>query len=78
LHYLVEHRYTTLPEISMEEIWDKSKAGLFAKAIVFTQICWQVMQVIARSIQHLLITALELTTLSYVVCALAIYFMLLH
>lgn len=78
LHYLVAQGYTTLPKISMEEVWDKSKADLFAKTLVCTQICWQVMQVVARCIQRLPITTLELTSLSYVVCALAMYFMWLH
>ncbi|KAH0542265.1 hypothetical protein FGG08_003292 [Glutinoglossum americanum] len=75
LHYLVDQGYTTFPKISMEEVWDKSKADLFTKTLVCVQICWQVMQVVARFVQNLPVTSLELTTLSYVVCALAMYFM---
>lgn len=78
LHYLVEQGYTELPKISKEEIWDKSKADLFTKVFSCGQISWLVVQVVARLIQRLEITTLELTTLGYVLCALSTYLAWLH
>jgi hypothetical protein len=78
LHYLVAQNYMDFPDISMEEVWDKSKADLFTKFLACGQICWLLLQVIGRLIQHLPITTLELVTLSYVLCALATYIAWLH
>ena len=38
LHYLILQRYLPAPTISKREIWDKSKADLFAKAVVIFQV----------------------------------------
>lgn len=78
LHYLVEQGYTELPKISKEEIWDKSKADLLTKVLACGQIAWLVVQVVARLIQRLEVTTLELTTLGYVLCALSTYLAWLH
>lgn len=68
LCYLATHGYIQLPELKVEDIWDKSKAGWFAKFITCLQILWLAIQVIGRGIQHLDVTTLELTTLSFVLC----------
>lgn len=78
LHYLVQQGYMELPKISKEEIWDKSKADLFTKILSCGQITWLVVQVVARLVQRLEITTLELTTLGYVLCALSTYLAWLH
>lgn len=75
VHYLVAAKHMEFPDISMEEVWDKSKADLFTKFLACGQICWLLLQVVGRLIQHLPITTLELVTLSYVLCALATYIM---
>lgn len=66
--YLATHGYIEFPEIEVEDIWDKSKAAGFAKALTCLQVLWLDDQVIGRAIQHLEITTLEITTMSYVVC----------
>ena len=74
LHYLVEYHYIPMPTISRKEIWDKSKADLFAKTIASAQAAWLVTQVIARGIQHLPVTVLELSTIALVACSAATSF----
>lgn len=68
LHFLVEQRHIALPDISREEIWDKSKADVFAKAAASFQAAWLIAQVIGRLIQGLPITLLEVSTMALVSC----------
>ena len=68
VHYLVQQRYLPLPNITKKEIWDKSKADMFAKVVAGFQAGWLVAQVIARAIQHLAVTLLELSTVALITC----------
>lgn len=68
LHYLVQRGHLQMPKISKEEIWDKSKADMFAKAVASFQAIWLVAQVVARGIQHLPVTLLELSTVALIMC----------
>ncbi|KAL9635625.1 MAG: hypothetical protein Q9164_003339 [Protoblastenia rupestris] len=68
LHYLVTHRYLPMPTITKEEIWDKSKADRFAKAVASFQAAWLVAQVIGRGIQRIPFTLLELSTVALITC----------
>ncbi len=68
VHYLVQKGYMSIPKITKEEIWDKSKADMFAKAIASFQAIWLVAQVIARGVQHLPVTLLELSTVALIMC----------
>jgi len=54
-------------------ISDKSKADFLAKGIVICQVTFLVIELIARKVQGLPITLLELHTVVHVVCALAMY-----
>lgn len=38
IHYLVSHKYLPAPDISQKEIWVKSKADVFPKAVAFLQL----------------------------------------
>lgn len=58
---------------SEEEINDRSKADSFSKLVVLVQTLWFVMQCIARHIEHLPITELEVAALAYTVPILGIY-----
>lgn len=58
---------------SKEEIKDRSKSDSFSKIIVLIQTLWFVMQCIARHIEHLPITELEIATLAYTIPILGIY-----
>ncbi|KAF3768963.1 hypothetical protein M406DRAFT_349979 [Cryphonectria parasitica EP155] len=63
IYYLVSRGYISLPELSTDMIRDKSKAGHFAKAFAISQGLWLVLQSIARAVQGLPITQIELFTL---------------
>ena len=71
--YLLKEGYLELPAITSEEISDKSKANLLAKALVCLQTGWFVVQCFGRLGQGLPLTTLELVTISYVWCTWAIY-----
>lgn len=73
LIHLLKEGYLKLPEITSEEISDKSKANLLAKALVCLQTGWFVVQCLGRLGQGLPIKTLELITISYVWCTWAIY-----
>ena len=74
LLYLIQQGYTTFPTLTEKEVWDKSKADGFQKTLTCLQTGWFIVQTIGRAIQHLPVTTLELTTLSFVFCNLAMYF----
>ena len=71
--YLLKEGYLHLPDITSQEISDKSKANLLAKALVCLQTGWFVVQCFGRLAQSLPLTTLELVTISYVWCTWAIY-----
>ena len=73
LKYLLQEGYLVLPEITSEEISDKSKANLLTKVLVCLQTGWFVLQCIGRVAQNLPLTALEIITASYVLCTWTIY-----
>lgn len=62
------------PSISKAEINDRSKSDLLNKAIASMQITWFIIQVIARLIQGLSISQLELTTTALAVINVTMYF----
>lgn len=64
-----------MPKIT-EEIWDKSKADLFAKVVASFQMAGLVAQVTARGLQHLPITLLEISTVALITCTGATFFFL--
>jgi hypothetical protein len=64
VHYLIENNIITLPRITKKEIWDKSNADKVAKFLACFQTAWLTTQTIARAIQHLAITPLELSSIA--------------
>ncbi|KAF2839888.1 hypothetical protein M501DRAFT_1010887 [Patellaria atrata CBS 101060] len=78
LHWLVTNNFVEYPAITREEIWDKSKQDTFTKIITAFQICYLVVQCIARASQNLAITTLELNALAIVTCSLMTSFVWLH
>ncbi|KAA6410255.1 MAG: hypothetical protein FRX48_05676 [Lasallia pustulata] len=71
---LLDRSVVTLPDISEDEIKDKSKADGFAKAVSCMQVGWLAVQSIARAKQHLPLTTLELTTLGFVANSLVVFY----
>lgn len=72
--YLVQAKYMQIPSITTKEIWDKSKVDRVGKTIAGLQAGWLIVQVIARGVQHLPITLLELSTVAILVCTGATFF----
>lgn len=58
---------------SVEEINDRSKSDTFSKVIVLVQTMWFVTQSIARHLEHLPISQLEIATLAYTIPILGLY-----
>ncbi|MCJ1320453.1 hypothetical protein MMC15_005792 [Xylographa vitiligo] len=67
-----------LPNITENELNDKSKGDLFVKLTAMAQIFWVVLQVIVRATRKLTISQLELAVTAFSACALVTYFLLLH
>ncbi|EEP78466.1 predicted protein [Uncinocarpus reesii 1704] len=61
------------PKITREAIEDKSKGDILAKGLVIFQTAWLVLQCIARKVNALPISLLEIHTMVHVVCALMMY-----
>ena len=66
---------TKFPTVTVEEINDRSKADGFSKTIAIGQTLWFVAQCIARRVQHLDLTLVELLTLSLAVLNGVMYFL---
>ncbi|KAL7912217.1 hypothetical protein GGI35DRAFT_444737 [Trichoderma velutinum] len=62
-----------LPDVTEEEIKDKSKGDLFVKAIAVGQIAWSVIQIIGRAARRLPVSPLEVAVVAFAVCAVFIY-----
>lgn len=73
INHLVRKRYIDLPKITPLEINDRSKSDSLAKFLALLQVGWLAIEVIARTIQNLETTSLEITTLSFVVCTLGTF-----
>lgn len=56
-----------------QEINDRSKSDPFSKSLALVQTLWFAMQCIARHIEHLPITQLEIATLAYIIPIVGIY-----
>jgi hypothetical protein len=69
IHWLVNKGYMDMPEVSIEEMKDKSKLDTVAKVVTCFQVVYLVLQCIGRALQRLSITTLELSALAIVVCS---------
>ncbi|KAI9685715.1 MAG: hypothetical protein M1822_004275 [Bathelium mastoideum] len=65
-----------LPDISEEDIKDRSKSDFLVEAIAVTQLLWFCIQLIGRAVEHLAITQLEIFVLAFATCSALTY--LLH
>lgn len=73
IQYVAEHFTTLLPDVSEEEIADKSKAGALAKSFVCIQAGWFIAQCVSRMVLAYPITLLEVrhserTTCQVLIC----------
>ena len=72
---LLTEKKIEFPNVTVEEIEDRSKSDGFSKAIALGQTLWFVAQCIARRAQHLDLTLVELLTLSLAVLNGVMYFL---
>jgi len=61
-----------LPEVTEEEILDKSKVDELGKLLACTQVTWMIVHVCTRLRMQLPVTTLEVTAVSHVMCALVL------
>ncbi|KUJ08649.1 uncharacterized protein LY89DRAFT_322174 [Mollisia scopiformis] len=64
---------TELPDLSDEDIQDKSKSDPFTKLVVLVQILWLVISIPTRAGMHYSTSQLEVLTLAFAVCSLLSY-----
>ncbi|KAI9843437.1 MAG: hypothetical protein M1838_002613, partial [Thelocarpon superellum] len=69
---------TELPQITAEDLSDRSKGDALVKGLAVLQITWLVIQVVARAVQNLAISLLEVTVLAFASCAILTYLVLWH
>ncbi|KAL8636860.1 MAG: hypothetical protein Q9228_005800 [Teloschistes exilis] len=74
LHWLIQRRYVDYPTMTADEVWDKSKADGFQKSLTCLQTAWFIIQIVGRAAQRIPITTLEITTLSFVLCTLVMFY----
>ncbi|KAL8932022.1 MAG: hypothetical protein Q9211_006574, partial [Gyalolechia sp. 1 TL-2023] len=73
LRFLLHHEPDALPDITAEQIKDKSKADGLKKTLVCIQALWFCTQCITRLAQSLPVSLLELNTFGHALCTLVIY-----
>ena len=78
LRTMVSEHILTIPEITTESIYERSKATFFANVITLIQVLWFVVCTLGRVAQRLPISTLELSTLAFVCCAAVIGFFWWH
>ncbi|KAL8698518.1 MAG: hypothetical protein Q9201_006528 [Fulgogasparrea decipioides] len=78
LRFLLQHEPEALPDISAEQIRDKSKADGLKKTVVCIQALWFCIQCITRLSQRLPVSLLEINTMGHALCTLVIYLLWWH
>lgn len=71
--FVMQHTPELIPNLSKEEILDKSKADRLSKTMSCLQAAWFCLQIAARAAQHLPVSLLELTTLAHAFCMFVAY-----
>lgn len=78
LRTMVNEDIITIPRVTQESIYERSKADFFANVITLIQVLWFVVYTLGRVAQQLPISTLELSTLAFVCCAAVIAFFWWH
>ncbi|KAF8581885.1 hypothetical protein K439DRAFT_1392285 [Ramaria rubella] len=73
IDHMSQDGHIDFPNITEKEIKDKSKGDGLSKAFVLIQTIWFALQCVARGVQGLFITELEVVTLAFVTLTLATY-----
>ena len=70
---LLKHEPQSLPDVSEEEVKDKSKGSLFTKFVACIQAIWFCLSCIARLSQKLPVSLLELNTFAHAFGTVIVY-----
>ncbi|KAJ3995891.1 hypothetical protein F5050DRAFT_215211 [Lentinula boryana] len=73
IQFLLKHKPELLPDLSIEEISDRNKRNSLSKSVLVVQVSFFVIDCIARKLQGLPITLLEVTTVAHALCSLLAY-----
>lgn len=71
--FFLEHEPQLLPDISEEEVKDKSKGSSLTKSVACIQASWFCLSCIARISQKLPLSLLELNTFAHALCTVVVY-----
>lgn len=63
----------SLPNISGNELADKSDSSILLKLLAILHVSWMIVQMISRAVQHQASTPLEVMTIAFAACASLIY-----
>lgn len=74
IYYLVSNGYLDAPSVKEKELWEKSKTDRLGKLVALTQSGYLVVQIIARALQSLEVTCLEILTIAFLFCTAATYY----
>ncbi|PMD52698.1 uncharacterized protein K444DRAFT_668383 [Hyaloscypha bicolor E] len=75
IYYLAGKSYIEVPSVTKDEIQDHSKKDRVAKVVAIVQGTYMIAQCIARAIQHMQISNLELVTVAFVGCTCVTFFL---
>ncbi|KZW01081.1 hypothetical protein EXIGLDRAFT_719474 [Exidia glandulosa HHB12029] len=78
LLYLMQHAPELIPDVSEDDIEDRSKAGTLSKALLCLQVAVFCLNCVARWNQHMPLSLFEITTLAHALCALTVYALWWH
>ena len=67
---MLDHDSEVIPNVSTEELHDKSKAGGLAKALLVWQVLWFCISSVERLVQHLPLSLFEVMTFAHGICTL--------
>lgn len=74
LAYLVNKKYTSVPDISKDDLKAMDKADGLARFVTLIQMTWFLVTCLARGVQHKGFSTLEVTTLAFNLCTLHTFF----
>lgn len=75
---LLKEGHIDLPDLTEDEIKDRSKFDNISKVLVLLQLSWFIAQILARAFQHLAITQLEITTAALATMNFVMYYFWWH
>ena len=76
--YAIREGIIPIPSTTAEDLNDRSKGDALVKGLAVLHITWLVIQILARGVEGLAITQLEIMVLSFSACAIVTYFLLWH